>query len=1531
MSVDLSSSLDVFHTCTRDWFLDAFDGPTQVQASAWPAIAAAESTLLLAPTGSGKTLAAFLAAIDRIMFQSIDQPHEGVRVLYISPLKALGVDVDRNLRQPVAGLHAVADRAAERHFVPRIGIRSGDTPQSERLRINKHPPDILITTPESLYLLLTSKAASILAAVETVIVDEIHAMAGTKRGAHLFVSLERLELLRRSKDPTVKPLQRIGLSATQRPLEEIARLLGGGEIRREQTESIVVPRPVRIIDTSEPKQFNLTVEIPVEDLARLAEPIDPPPEPTVVAATGAKKDRPRIPSIWPAIQPRLVELIRAHQSTMIFVNSRRLAERMAAAINELAEEEIALAHHGSVAKDTRAEIEDRLKSGTLPAIVATSSLELGIDMGAVDLVIQIEAPPTIASAIQRIGRAGHRFGEASTGHIFPKYRGDLLACGAVTGAMREGWVEETHYPRNPLDVLAQQVVAVVAQQSINVEDLFNLMRQAAVFHELPRASFEGVLDLLAGLYPSDEFSELRPRITWDRITGTISARKGAKRLSILNGGTIPDRGLYGVFLVGDDGMASSRVGELDEEMVFETRTGDVFLLGASSWRAVEITRDKVLVIPAPGEPGRMPFWRGEGPGRPLEFGRAIGKLARELFAKKTAAAKKQLTQHHGLDESAAKNLIDYLREQAAATGELPSDKTLVVESFPDEVGDWRIVVLSPFGARVHAPWTMVVTRRLRDECAGEVDSMWTDDGIVFRVPESKEPPPLEMFFPRSEEIEDLVIAEVGSTAMFAARFRENAARSLLIPRNYPGRRTPLWLQRKKSTDLLAVATRFKNFPVLLETYRECLRDVFDLKGLTTLLSDVENRSVTVKAVTSKAPSPFAASVLFNFVGNFIYDGDVPLAEKRARTLALDHNQLRELLGSADYRELLDSAGIDELAAELQRLSGWKVAHVDGLHDLLLRLGDLTFEEISMRCESSDAGLSGVRNWVDQLIVDRRIIEITIAGQIRFAAAEDTARLRDALGIVPSEGTPAAFLQAVADPLGDLVSRFARTHVPFTVEDVASRFGVGAAVIAKTLVQLAAQDRVVSGEFLPQGGGEEWCDTAVLQNLKRRSLAKLRKQVEPVEPDALARFLPTWHNIDKPRRGLDGLLDAVEQLQGAPLPATVLENEILPCRVQGFRPAQLDELFLSGEVVWRGYDSLGSHDGRIALYLTDHAKLLAPSTEASAAIGSGPDAVAIDDPDAAKIREVLQQHGGILFERLAREVGGFKNDLLQVLWQMVWAGEVTNDTLIPLRTRSRSKASSKSRRGSGYGFRSRRQAQLPGSEGRWSLFVDPAAEMPTVTERQAAISAQLIERYGVLTREMLVREQIVGGFSGVYPVLKAMEESGRIRRGYFVAGLGAAQFASPGADDRLRNVRAPSAVQADAIVLAATDPANAYGNVLPWPTTFGSARPQRSSGAKVILWDGMLIGYLDRTQKHLLTNLPEVDCEADSERKTKTEADRSEAIDQLVQTVVGLAKPGVSLLLTKIDGDSPSKSVIAEQLRLNGFSSSSRGYLHTGRM
>ena len=1506
--------LKAFSEPTQRWFRGVFDGPTEAQALAWPIIHQHKNTLLLAPTGSGKTLAAFMVAIDRIMFGDVlttkQQPggatKSGVKVLYISPLKALGVDVERNLQSPLAGIRAVAERDVHLHHIPSVAVRSGDTPAAGRRRITREPPDILITTPESLYLLLTSKAREILTSIDTVVIDEIHSLVGNKRGSHLFLSLERLEKLRRDSNDrpgnqpsSYRPLQRIGLSATQRPLEEIARLLGGAEGTSDPT-SAVRPRPVEIVTADRRKPIDLRIEVPVEDMAKLSEPI---------YQSGPAAAGPSVPSIWPAIHPRLVELVREHRSTMIFVNSRRLAERLAQAINDLAEEEIALAHHGSIAKDTRATIEDRLKRGTLPAIVATSSLELGIDMGAVDLVIQIEAPPTIASGIQRIGRANHQVGGQSSGVVFPKFRGDLLACSAAAERMQRGEVEETFYPRNPLDVLAQQIVAMVSLEPRHVDDVYATVRGAAPFADLPRSSFEGILDLLSGRYPSHEFSELRPRVNWDRITGEISPRRGTQRLAILNAGTIPDRGLYGVFLA-DGNEGTSRVGELDEEMVFETQPGEVFLLGASSWRVVEITNDRVLVVPAPGEPGRMPFWRGDGPGRPLEFGTAIGELTRSLLAGSDSKATSRLKKEHALDHRAASNLMSYLRDQAKATSEAPSDKTIVVECFIDEIGDWRVCILSPFGSRVHAPWAMAVANTMSEESTRDVDMMWSDDGIVFRLPEADQPPPLDTFFPSAEDVEEIVVKQLGTTALFAARFRENAARALLLPRRMPGRRTPLWLQRRRSADLLSVASRYPSFPILLETYRECLRDVFDVPGLKQILRRVENREITVRIEQTDSASPFAASLLFNYVGNYLYEGDAPLAERRAASLALDHSQLRELLGDAELRELLDPEAIDQVALELQRLDApFALKDADGLHGMLLQLGDLTSQEIALRAHGQDQKVGETSEWLKQLEADRRILATRIAGENRFIASEDASRYRDAVGIVLPVGLPAAFLEEFERPLDDLVSRFAGTHIPFVTDDVAKRFGIAMTQADEVLKRLVARGRVVEGEFLPGGRGREWCHVDVLKSIKRRSLAKLRKEVEPVPQHELARFVPTWHRLDRPRHGLDGLLDAIEQIQGIPLPVTDLEQFVLPARVRDFQPSHLDELCAAGELTWQGHGSGAASSAKVALYLADHAASLSFPTETADTVDG--------QPMRQQILDLLGKRSGVFFEEITGHLGAFGNDVLDTLWDLAWAGVVTNDSLAPLRSlqkQSQPQRDRKRRRSAR--FRSRRATKLAGSEGRWSLFGQRAIPTEiTNTQRQMAIATQMVDCYGVLTRELVTSRNLPGGFSSVYPILKAMEETGRVRRGYFVAGLGATQFAAPGADDRLRAKRDDQG-RSKVYVMAATDPANAYGSALRWPARVSDAafRPGRTTGARVIVCDGRLVGYLNRSSQHLLTYLPD------------EEPLRARHRDDLIEAVVALADATTPVFLKQIDGGPANDHPLATALQSAGFVPNHEGLL-----
>jgi ATP-dependent helicase Lhr and Lhr-like helicase len=1528
-----------FHPAVAEWFSAVFPEPTAPQKRGWPPIARGESTLILAPTGSGKTLTAFLWSLNRMMFEPPPESAARCRVLYISPLKALAVDVERNLRAPLAGIANMAAAKAVPFHSPAIAVRTGDTPASERAKFQRTPGDILITTPESLFLLLTSNAHESLKSVETVIIDEIHAMVATKRGAHLALSLERLERIAK------KRLQRIGLSATQRPLDEVARFLGGATTApstRDWTSSkssrslrarapkpdfaasvhsefeddhTVRYRPVTIVDASAPKQLIVSVQTPVEDLAAMGKPVEQP--------SGPASRGPVAQSIWSSIHPRLVELIRSHRSTLLFVNSRRLAERLAGALNEIAGEQLVRAHHGSLARAQRTEIEDLLKGGHLRALVATSSLELGIDMGAIDLVIQIEAPPSVASGLQRIGRAGHSVGQASEGIIFPKFRGDLVACAAVTAAMRHGKVESSRYPRNPLDVLAQQLVAMASMERWSVDDLYRTVRSAAPFAELSRPIFDGVLDMLSGRYPSDEFAELRPRVTWDRVNGFVMARQGAKRVAIANAGTIPDRGLYGVFLTGAD-KDKARVGELDEEMVFEARAGETFLLGASTWRIDQITHDRVMVSPAPGEPGKMPFWKGEGPGRPVELGMAIGKLVRELRKEEPAAAIAMLEQDHGLDAKAAANLIAYLDEQFAAADAVPDDRTIVIERSRDDLGDWRVAVLSPLGSRVHAPWAMAATARIRDEAGLDVEVMWSDDGFVVRYPDGERPPDTSLLLPDPDEVERLVVRQLGSTAMFSARFREAAGRALLLPRRRPGARAPLWQLRKRASDLLAVAARFGSFPIILETYRECLRDVFDLPALTDIMRRVRSRSLRVINVESQKPSPFSASLLFGYVANYIYDGDAPLAERRAQALSVDQSQLRDLIGDTELRDLLDESVLDTLEQELQHLpERFHARSTDAVHDLLLRLGDLTRTEIEMR---SDAGVAPPA--IDELVKTRRALAVRIAGEERITAVEDAPRFRDAIGVPLPPGLPAALLEPVADPVVDLVRRFGRTHGPFTSKDVSARLGLGVAVIDAALQRLMSSGRVVDGEFRPGGRGREWCDAEVLRSVRQRSLARLRQEVESVDSTALGRFLVGWHSLARPRYGLDGLLDVVEQLQGVPIAASVLDTEILPARVRDYSPAMLDTLLGAGEVTWAGVEPLGDRDGRIALYLTDHlAKLLPPKGALPAGSGSRTEEglVGRETPMVA----FLHRHGASFFGPLHEAAGGgFPQETVDAIWDLVWKGLLTNDTLHALRAYS-SPPERTRRPGKGTTFRSRRLIP-PSAEGRWTLVPSPSA---ATTTWAAAMANQLLVRHGVVTRDVTAIEQLPGGFSSMYPVLRRLEETGRIRRGYFVAGLGAAQFAQPGAVDLLRDTR-DERDEIVAVTISATDPANPYGVLVPWPfrldeagepassrsgqasRTAGVRGATRTAGARVIIVNGRAAAWIGRGDRQLVVCVPD------------DEPERSRIGRAMARELVAIAQRAPEgrrgWLIEEINGRPAIEDSSSQFLIVAGFASTAMG-------
>nr|MDE0500449.1 DEAD/DEAH box helicase [bacterium] len=1383
------SSLQQFAPATRAWFEATFEAPTLPQTLGWPAIASGSHTLIHAPTGSGKTLAAFLWTLDRLCDEPLPPTGGRCRLLYISPLKALAYDIERNLRAPLAGIrHAAARIGAEPPPVLTTFMRTGDTPASDRQKMLRRPPDILITTPESLYLMLTSAARERLAPVRWVIVDEVHAVAGTKRGAHLAVSLERLE------ETADAPPQRIGLSATQRPLETIARFLGGGSVER--PEAPHRPRPVTIVDADHRRPLELELVVPSRDMTQ--------PEPV------EEGEETRSRSIWPSIYRRLLDLIQQHTSTIVFTNSRRLAERVCAELNNLAAEEIARAHHGSVARRRRLEIEDGLKRGQLRAVVATSSLELGIDMGAVDLVIQIESPTSVASGLQRVGRSGHQVGGTSRAKLFPKYRGDLLTSTVVAQRMRDGQVESTVIPANPIDVAAQQIVAAVVASERSVDDLYLMLRRAAPFADLSREVFLATLDMLAGRYPSDLFAELRPRVVWDRMEDTVKPRSGARQLAVTNAGVIPDRGLYRVQL--PDG---SRVGELDEEMVYESRPGDVFLLGSSSWRIGEITHDRIEVTPAPGVPGQMPFWRGDTIGRSAETGLAIGRFLRETSALAPEEAERRLTEQVGLDRWAAENLVAYLEDQRTSGSALPDDRTVVVERFRDEIGDWRMVVLSPLGARIHAPWAMAAIGHLRSRYGIEIDAAWSDDGIIFRFPDADDPPSADDILLTPDQVSDLLMDHLSGTALFASRFREAAGRALLLPRRRPGYRTPLWLQRRRAADLLSVARRFDSFPIILETYREVLQDDFDLPYLRSLLTDLRSRKVRLVEVELLQASPFATSLMQAFLAGFLYETDGPAAERKAMAITLDRHLLSQLLGEGEIGELISPDVVASLELELQHLTEERrVRGADGVHDLLRRLGPLSRSDLDLRAHGAGAALEELRN-------TRRVIGVTVAARPVWAAVEDAARLRDALGCQLPPGVPAAFSEPVEDPLGDVVSRYARTHGPFPASQAAAALGLPTAVTEEVLSRLAGESRVIGGVFRA-GGPPEWVDTEVLRRLKRRSLASLRRQVEPVDSVALARFLTAWHRVgDDPPGGPGSLLGTIAQIQGCPVPASMLESDILAARHSNPTP-RLDQLLAEGRLIWVGRGSLGRRDGKVALYLRDRFSQLDPG---------GPE----DPPDQPlhrAIREHLDRRGASFFAEILQAAGGEDlPDVVDALWDLVWAGLVTNDSLHALRAHLRARRSPTGRR--------RNMAFPPDTAGRWSLVPDVSGEgsLPA-TEHYAALGIQLLDRHGIVTRSVVAAEGIRGGFTGIYPVLARLEETGKSRRGYFIEGLGGAQFALAGAVDRLREESEPRLV-----VLAATDPANPYGAAIPWPK-LPDVRFARAAGCYVALWNGELAAFLN---------------------------------------------------------------------------------------
>ena len=1596
------SSLDRFSPAARNWFAASFGKPTPAQEGAWSAVSQGKNALVVAPTGSGKTLSAFLWAIDQLMSQQADEPSGATispqaadrggpltsgsradaqsvggprqgpsgaapparltQVLYISPLKALGVDIERNLRSPLVGIGHTARRLGTTPQEISVGVRTGDTSSKERRDLVRRPPEILITTPESLYLMLTSQARRTLASVQTVIVDEIHALAGTKRGAHLAVSLERLDQLLDT------PAQRIGLSATVEPRDEVARFLGGHQ-------------PVEVVAPPAEKQWDITVSVPVPDMASphaAAEPSDESDRSSSAAIDSASGDLGQ-PSIWPHVEAKVVELISANRSTIVFVNSRRLAEKLTGRINELWESRtgpagcsscgstthaaedcpdcghppedpedrgsphqhedppaLARAHHGSVSKEQRQQIEEALKSGRLRCVVATSSLELGIDMGAVDLVIQVEAPHAVSAGLQRLGRAGHQVGEVSVGWFFPKHRGDLLSSAVVVERMLSGQIEALKIPRNPLDILAQQTIAAAAMETLDVEGWFETLRRSAPFATLPRSAFESALDLLAGKYPSDRFADLRPRIVWDRDAGTITGRPGAQRLAVTSGGTIPDRGLFGVYLVGAENSRTGgrRVGELDEEMVYESRIGDVFALGATSWRIEDITFDRVLVSPAFGQPASLPFWRGDGLGRPAELGEALGAFTREILS----GGRREVTERLnalGLDTWAQENLLRYLDEQHDAAGAVPTDRTLVVEQTKDELGDWRIILHSPYGMQVHAPWALAVGERLHERYGLDGAAFASDDGIVLRVPMmDDEPPGADLFLFEPEELEELVIRRVSASALFAGRFREAAARALLLPRTRPGQRTPLWQQRQRASQLLEVAHQYSEFPIIIETMREVLQDVYDLPALDALTRRIAQRKVRLVETATHAPSPFAQSIVFGYIAQYLYEGDSPLAERRAAALSVDPRLLNELLGRVELREFLDAEVIAQAEAYAQRLSPERrLPTSDGrgpesVADLLRLLGPLSAEDLAQRLScaggvprgaapgpaaeeprsplgepeltsrseaeaaapastpAEEAELSGfdsdtaaeaqALHWAEELVSAQRAMPVTIQGEQLFAPVEDAARLRDGLGVNIPPGVPQTFLEPVEDPVGDLISRYARTHGPFTPAQPSSALGLPVGVVTEVLVRLTGGSRLVEGLFTPEAPAEvEYVDTEMLRRIRRRSLAALRAAVEPVPPRAYAELLAEWQLTTSTAQvsGQAGLAEVLRQLAGVPAPASAWESLILPARVSDYTPAMLDALLASGEYVTAGHGALTGHDGWLAFYPAEETALISADTGQPAPEGL-----------AAEVHTVLQRGGAWFPEAISAQLEGVTAESVQqTLWELFWSASVHPDSFAPLRTfmgagatAHRAKPSAaRSRRISRrtalrQAVAAHRSAAGTGgaspSGGRWQLIPRPEVAPTELAHARAEI---LLDRYGVLTRGSVVAEQVPGGFAAVYKVLAAAEEAGHIRRGYFIEHLGAAQFTASSTIDRLREIAEdlerldePDAPRTGTPrVLAATDPANPFGAALDWPALSAAAesgaepatraRPGRKAGAVVVICDGELLVYMERGGRTML--------------------------------------------------------------------------------
>ena len=1329
-----------FSPQTADWFRQAFpDGPTPTQVQAWPAIRSGGDALIISPTGSGKTLAAFLWAIDELMTRPRSSRKPGVAVLYVSPMKALGTDVARNLQAPLDGIAERFQRQGLKAPKVRTGIRTGDTDARGRRALAAHPPDILVTTPESLYLMLTSKAANTLKNVQTVIVDEVHVLAGNKRGAHLALSLERLD------DLIGRPVQRIGLSATVRPPEQVAHFLGGS-------------RPVSLIRPQSSTAMDLRLVEPLEDMGDLAAP------PSESEQEGRESDQ-RSGSIWPAVERAILDQVLAHRTTLVFVNSRGLAERLTARLNDLhqtdlnqgsrgwkgrdglipsvkpgelkdrseqarehvhydsaagstsertsgqtIDEPIAMAHHGSVSKERRRQVEDDLKAGRLRCVVATSSLELGIDMGSVDLVIQVNAPPSTASGLQRVGRADHQVGRVSQARLFPLTRKQILECTASIESMVQGDIEPTVMPGSPLDVLAQQTVAAAAMGPLRERDWLATVRRAAPFAHLDEQVYRSVLGMLSGAYTSQDFTAFRPILVWDHQTGTLTARPGAQRLAVTSGGTIPDRGSYSVVMPSEAaGGKPRRVGELDEEMVYESRKGDVITLGTTSWRIQQITRDRVVVVPAPGRSARLPFWHGEGAGRDPAFGRRLGRLARELSqglipAVQTASGRPSFTQdvcsrllEDGLDRAAIDNLAAFLAEQQASTGQVPDDRHLVVERCPNEEGDLRLILHSPYGRRVNEPWALAIASRLSRE-RGYDGSVWAgEDGIVVQIPGTDAFLEDQRIFGfTSDQVEREVRRHLAGSALFHARFRQCAARSLYMPRMEPGRRVPLWQQRLRASRLLDAALKEDDFPLVLETMRECLQDVYDMPALRELMTDLEQGSASLVPASTRTPSPMASGLLFGYLGTFMYQYDMPKAERDASMLAIDSDLLERMVGRVDMADLLDQETVNQVTADLQRLSPRTQARgAEGLADLLRTLGPMDLADIRRRLhgqKNEPVTDAQVRAMLEDLQTQSRVIQIRLGRRDCWVWAGQAGRLAAILGtdIQPSAQTKT---ESDSEAFDQLVRQYAAVHGPFTTEDLAGHLGLGSALLEDRLRSLAARELLMTGVFPRPDlsaygehgweGGEPrrgWLDPEVFRRLRSRSLAKASKAASPVPGHVYSDFLLHRQGLapwgQEPLMGTEGLLEVVGQLEGLVLPPALWESAIFPARVRDYGPALMDDLLASGQVVWVGGDQGDGPLGAMAFYLTEDL-----DAELSRQVTGSPPAVdeegkSSDSGDLQKVLlDVLADGGAYRFDRLLRACAGrggsdpespSQENLARSLWGLVRHGLVTNASLAPVR-------------------------------------------------------------------------------------------------------------------------------------------------------------------------------------------------------------------------------------------------------------------------